>query len=119
MNSLESFTSNFPSYDVMRRRYPSDSYASEKARRLRRIARRSSAELTRAFESGQLSLRQYDLLARRPTRQQRHLLAAQKAKDMAALIAARTINQFLDSVGAGTKIMLSEVAAAISSAVGP
>jgi hypothetical protein len=101
----------------MRRRFPSDSYASEKARRLRRIARRSSAELTRAFENAQLSLRQYDLLSRRPARQQKHIIAAERARSAAALIAAETVNRFLDNLEAKTPIRLSEVSAAISSAI--
>jgi len=101
----------------MRRRFPSDSYAAERARRLRRIARRSSTELTKAFESGQLSLRQYDLLSRRSTRQQKRILAAERSRSVTALVAAQTINQFLDSLEARTPISLRELAGAVRNAV--
>jgi hypothetical protein len=101
----------------MRRRFPSDSYTNEKPRRLRRIASRSSAELTRAFEAGEISLRQYDLRSRLGVRQQRRLIAAEKARSIAALIAAETVNRFLDDIGTGTPIQLSEVVAAITNAV--
>ena len=97
----------------MRARYPSDSYASDKARRLRRIARRSSAELTRAFEAGEISLRQYDLRSRLGVRQQKRVVAAERARSTACLVAATTINQFLDSLATGTQVRLREVAAAI------
>jgi hypothetical protein len=101
----------------MRRRYPSDSYASEKARRLRRIQRRSSVELTRAFESGQLSLRQYDATSRRSIREQKRFVAAQRARIASALAAAQTIDRFLDSLEAETPIRLRELADSIRSAV--
>jgi hypothetical protein len=101
----------------MRRRYTSDSYASEKARRLRRIEGRACFELQQAYQGGQLSLRQYDLLSRRPARQQKHIITAERAKIASAFVAAATINQFLDSLGTGTTIQLREVVAAISSAV--
>jgi hypothetical protein len=101
----------------MRRRYVSDSYASDKARRLRRVESRACSELKEAYESGRLSLRRYDLLSRRPTRQQRRIIAAERASSVAAMVAAVTIDQLLDGLGTGTPIQLREVAAAISSAV--
>jgi hypothetical protein len=58
----------------MRQRFPSDTYEHAKKRRLRKIAGRSSVELIRSFESGQLSLRQYDLLSRRPVKQQQRII---------------------------------------------
>jgi len=101
----------------MRRRFPSDSYAADKARRLRRINRRAVPELQKAFESGELSLRKFDVLSRLSPRKQRRIIASEKATGAAALLAARTIDQFLDGIGAGTKILLPEVAGAISNAV--
>jgi hypothetical protein len=101
----------------MRRRYVSNSYANDKARRLRRIKGQACPELTQAFEAGEISLRQYDLRSRLGVRQQHRIIAAQKARSAAALIAADTIEQFLDSLGTGTPIQLREVVAAISSAV--
>ena len=101
----------------MRRRYPSDSYASEKARRLRRIQRRSSVELTRAFESGQLSLRQYDATSRRSIREQKRFVADLERETVGAQTAAKVIERFLSDLQAGTPIRLREVVAAISNAV--
>jgi len=100
----------------MRRRFPSDSYAAEKKSRLRRIRNRACSSLSRAFESGQLSLRQYDLLSRRPTRQQQRLIAGEKARSASALVAATTINRFLDSHKVG-QIRLLDVELAIRRAV--
>jgi hypothetical protein len=76
----------------MRRRYPSDSYQADKTRRLKRIERRACHELQQAYQGGQLSLRQYDLLSRRPTRQQKRLIAGEKARSASALVAAEAIN---------------------------
>jgi hypothetical protein len=101
----------------MRRRFPSDSYAAEKKSRLRRIRNRACSSLSRAFESGQLSLRQYDLLSRRPTRQQKRIIAAERSRSVTALVAAQTINQFLDSLEARTPISLRELAGAVRNAV--
>jgi hypothetical protein len=100
----------------MRRRFSSDSYAADKARRLRRIARRSSAELTKAFESGQLSLRKYDLVSRGSKAQQRRVVAAQRAKHGTATLAAKAINELLDGAKAG-QVRLSDVTTAITNAV--
>ena len=100
----------------MRARYPSDSYQADKSRRLKRIERRACAELQQAYKSG-LSLRQYDLLSRQPTRRQQRLIATEKARSMAALIAAQAINQFLDNLQTGSPVRLQEVVGAISGAV--
>jgi hypothetical protein len=115
-SSTRSNNSSHPC-DAMRRRYPSDSYASDKARRLRRIKGRACPELTSAFEAGEISLRQFDLRSRLGVRQQKRIIAAEGARSTAALIAAATINRFLDNMGTGTPIQLREVAAAISDAV--
>jgi hypothetical protein len=101
----------------MRRRFPSDSYASDKARRMRRIKGQACSELTQAFEAGEISLRQYDLRSRLGIRQQKRIIAVERARGTSALVAADTINQFLDNLGTGTPLSLREVAAAISSAV--
>jgi hypothetical protein len=101
----------------MRPRYPSDSYQADKERRLRRIKGQACPELTQAFEAGKISLRQFDLRSRLEVRQQKRLVAAERARISSTLVAAATINQFLDNMGTGTPIQLREVAAAISSAV--
>jgi hypothetical protein len=44
-------------------------------------------------------------------------MAAEKARSTAALLAAQTIEQFLDSLSTGTPLSLREVAAAISDAL--
>jgi hypothetical protein len=100
----------------MRRRYPSDSYQADKKRRLKRIESRACPELQQAYQGGQLSLRQYDLLSRRPTRQQQRLIAGEKARSASALVAATTINRFLDSHKVG-QIRLLDVELAIRRAV--
>jgi hypothetical protein len=99
----------------MRARYPSDSYASEKARRMRRIENRACPELQQAYQDGQLSLRQYDLLSRRPATQQKHVIAAEKARISSAFLAAETINQLLDT--GADRVRLSDVELAVRSAV--
>jgi hypothetical protein len=101
----------------MRARYPSDSYQADRERRLRRIKGRACPELTQAFETGEISLRQYDLRSRLRVRQQKRLIAAEKAKIASALVAADTINQFLDGLSSGAPLKLREVVVAISSAV--
>jgi hypothetical protein len=101
----------------MRRRYESDSYQADKARRLRRIQSRAHPELIRAFECGELSLRRFDEISKLGLRRQQHLIAAQKARSTAALLAAEALNRFLDNLSTETPIRLSEVAGAISSAL--
>jgi hypothetical protein len=101
----------------MRTRYASDSYASDKARRLRRIKGRACPELTQAFETGEISLRQFDLVSRSPKAQQRRIIEAVQRKTAMALVAAATINQLLDSLETGTPIQLREVVGAIRNAV--
>jgi hypothetical protein len=102
----------------MRRRFPSDSYGNEKKRRLRRIQNRAHPALIDAYEHGDLSLRQFDLLSKLPPAKQRRLIAAEKARSASALLAAQAVNQFLDSLSTGTPIRLSEVAAAIRAPFG-
>jgi hypothetical protein len=101
----------------MRRLYASDSYAIDKARRLRRIKRRAVSELQKAFESGELSLRKFDMLSRLSPRQQRRILATEKARSAATLVAAEAINDLL-SRQAGP-VRLSNVELAIRKAVLP
>jgi hypothetical protein len=101
----------------MRPRYESDSYAVNKARRLKRIERRACRELQQAYQSERLSLRQYDLISRRPARQQHRIIAAERARNAAALIAADTIEKLLDSLGTGTPLCLREVVSAVTNAV--
>jgi hypothetical protein len=102
---------------MRRRRYASDSYDADEARRLRRIESRACPELQQAYEGGRLSLRKYDLVSRGSKAQQRRVVTAQKARDVATLIAARTIDQFLDGIGTETPIQLREVVSAIRNAV--
>jgi hypothetical protein len=102
---------------MSRAHYPSDSYATNKARRLRRIKRRAVGELTRAFEGGTISLRQFDRLSQLPVSKQRRQIAAQQWKSDAALLAAETIHLFLDNLQTGSPVRLQEVVGAISSAV--
>jgi hypothetical protein len=59
-------------------------------------------------------MRQYDLLARQSTRQQRRVIAAERSRSVAALVAAETVNRFLDNLEAETPIWLREVVTAIS-----
>jgi hypothetical protein len=99
----------------MRRRYNSDSYATAKARRLRRIESRACFELQQAYASGRLSLRQYDFVSRCPKTQQRRIIEADQRNSIAVTLAAQTINQFLDSMEPGTPLSLRDVAAAIVS----
>jgi hypothetical protein len=101
----------------MRFRYASDSYESNKARRLRRVAGRSTPELKQVYENGQISLRQFDIISKLPPAKQRRLIAAEKARSAAALIAAQTINQFLDDLGTGTPLRLSDVTQQIAACV--
>ena len=101
----------------MRRRYPSVSYQADKTRRLKRIEGRACRELQQAYQSERLSLRQYDLISRRPARQQKHIIAPDRARSTAALIAADTIEKLLDSLGTGTPLCLREVVSAVTNAV--
>jgi hypothetical protein len=64
-----------------------------------------------------MSLRQFDLVSRGSKAQQKRLVAVQKASSAAALVAAQTINQLLDSLSTGTPIQLREVVAAITNTV--
>jgi hypothetical protein len=83
---------------------------------LRKIQNRAHPALIAAYEHGELSLRQYDLLSRRPARQQHRIIAAERARIASALIAAQVINRFLDNLGTGTPIQLREVVGAIRNA---
>jgi hypothetical protein len=102
---------------MSRARYHSDSYALNKERRLGRIRDRADPVLTKAYERGELSLRRYDLVSRRPATQQRRIIAAERARSAAALVAAKAVNQFLDNLRIGSPVRLQEVVSAIRSAV--
>jgi hypothetical protein len=100
----------------MRSRYASDSYASNKERRLRRIRRRACSELIHAYEHGELSLRRFDILSRAPKARQRRIVFAQKTKDTAHRLAAQTINEVLCRQTG--PIRLSEISTANREALG-
>jgi hypothetical protein len=99
----------------MRPRYASDSYASNKERRLCRIRRRTCSELACAYEHGNLSLRRFDQLSRLGLRQQRRMIAAEKLRSTAATIAAQAIEKVLDEAGA---VRLPQISTAIREALG-
>jgi hypothetical protein len=101
----------------MRQRFASDTYEHAKKRRLRKIAGRSSAELTRAFETGQISLRQYDLVSRNPKARQRRMIEVEQRKSVAALTAAQVIEELLRATKPGTPIRLPEITTAIRNAL--
>lgn len=98
---------------MRRRRYASDSYDADKERRLRRIRRRACPELKDAYEAGTISLRQFDLVSRGSKAQQRRVVTAERTRSVTATLAAKTINQFLDSLEAGTPLSLLELASAV------
>jgi hypothetical protein len=100
----------------MRRLYASDSYLSEKKRRLRRIRHRACPELKDAYEAGTMSLRQFDLVSRGSKAQQRRVVAAEKARGVAAALAAKAINELLDGAKAG-QVRLLDVTATITNTV--
>lgn len=95
-------------------------YVVGKARRLRRIRRRATAELGQAFEEGVISLRQYDLLSRLGVQEQRAKIRAKivglVCERESARIAAETIGAILEGSKVGP-IRLSEIAGAIGKAV--
>ena len=102
----------------MRSLDPSQAYAAHKARRLRRIRRRATPELTEAFAAGDISLRQYDILSRRGVREQRARIARQHREIESARMAAEVIEgKLADSKGTHTPVRLSEISAAIHEAV--
>jgi hypothetical protein len=87
------------------------SYAATKGRRLERIRDRACPELIQAYETGQLPLRQFDLLSQLPWRQQRRTIAARERERRATVIAATVITEILD----GTReIRLADVAREIA-----
>ena len=102
----------------MRTLFSSQLYAAHKARRLARIRRRATPELTQAFAAGDISLRQYDILSRRGAREQRERIARQQRERKSARIAAEVIaGKLADSKGTHTPVRLSEISAAIHEAV--
>ena len=98
-----------------RPRFRSSSYEATKARWIRGAKSRSCAELAHAFECGELSLRQYDILSRRSKTQQKRIVAREQDAKTAALIAARAIEAFLDN--APSELRLSEVVGVIQRAL--
>jgi len=98
--------------------YPSQLYAAHKARRLRRIRRRATPELTEAFAAGAISLRSYDNLSRRGAGEQRARIARLTSEIESAPIAAETIEGILDCTkAADAPVHLTEITAAIRYAV--
>src|SRR6516225_5724798 len=91
----------------MRVRYATNSYEASKTRRLKRIRSRATVELSRAFEAGKLSLRQYDLRSRLEARQQKRLITVERARIASALVAAHAIDEFLNDIKAG-QVRLSD-----------
>jgi hypothetical protein len=83
---------------------------------LRRIKRRAVPELQEAFANAELSLRKFDILSRLSPRQQRRIVATERAGGAAALLAARAIDELLNVANPG-QVRLSEVTAAIRNAV--
>jgi hypothetical protein len=83
-------------------------YQAIKARRLIRVRRRAAPELREAFEKGDLSLRQFDLLSHLSARQQKRVIVAKEREERDALIAAQVIAEILDSV-ADSRIRLADV----------
>jgi len=100
----------------MRVRYATNSYEASKTRRLKRIRSRATVELSRAFEAGKLSLRQYDLRSRLEARQQKRLITVERARIASALVAAHAIDEFLNDIKAG-QVRLSDVELAIRKAL--
>lgn len=102
----------------MRKLFPSQAYAAHKARRLQRIRRRATPELTQAFAVGDISLRQYDILSLRGAREQRARMARQQRERKSARLAAETICAILDRTkAADAPVHLAEITAAIRYAV--
>ena len=75
--------------------FASQSYAEARARRLRRIAKRASAELKEAYREGRLSLRQYDLLSKLSPHRQRKAIELERNKERAQTLAAAAIRSVL------------------------
>jgi hypothetical protein len=100
------------------KRFPSQEYAASKSRRLKRIAARTTVELSEAFAAGKVTLRQYDLISRLAPKQQKERIAVLNREIEGAQIAASTIEEILDrSKGAPDSVRLSEVARVIREAV--
>jgi hypothetical protein len=75
--------------------FASQSYEAARKRRLRRIAKRATAELTQAYEEGRLSLRAYDLVSRRSPSQQRKTVMSDRVQEQAQNLAAAAIRRVL------------------------
>jgi hypothetical protein len=98
--------------------FPSQEYQATKDRRLARIRRRATPELTQAFEAGQISLRAYDILSRHGAQEQRAILAQQRREIESTRIAAETIEGILDHAKTtDVTVRLTEITAAICEAL--
>jgi hypothetical protein len=74
--------------------------------------------LSQAFAACKVTLRQYDLVSRLASQQQRERIAALNREIEGAQVAARTIDEILDcSKGAPDPVRLTEVARSIREAV--
>jgi hypothetical protein len=75
--------------------YASSSYAETKERRLRRAGRYAVRELTDAFNAGNLSLRQYELMSRLSPARQKKTLQLDRHRKEGQQLAARVIHLLL------------------------
>jgi hypothetical protein len=71
--------------------FASQAYAEARTRRLRRIAKRATAELQEAYDEGRLSLRAYDRLSKLSPLRQRQALQTDRNKERAQTQAAAVI----------------------------
>ena len=75
--------------------FASQRYAEARARHLRRIGMRASAELQAAYQEGRLSLRAYDQLSKRSPSQQKKAVEFDRNKEQAQTKAAAAIRKVL------------------------
>jgi hypothetical protein len=75
--------------------YASQSYEKARARRLRRIERRATAELKEAYSEGRLSLRAYDELSKLSPKSQQKTIKSDRHKEQAQNLAAAAIRAVL------------------------
>ena len=95
--------------------FASQSYAEARARRLRRIERRATAELQEAYQEGRLSLRAYDQLSKLPAVRQKKAVESDRNKEQAQTQAAAAIRRVL--ARKVQRIDLGLVAAAIIASI--
>jgi hypothetical protein len=91
--------------------YASQGYVEARARRLRRISKRATAELKEAYDEGRLSLRAYDRLSKLSSLRQRQAVALERNKEQAQNQAAAAIRAVL--AHKEQRIDLMQIASAI------